>query len=70
MQSDYSDQSVNWILTARSDICGLVVGNLSKWWTVIHWAAEALVIYCMSCYEEPDLMDFTLPIMLETFQQD
>lgn len=39
MQSDYSDQSVNWILTARSDICGLVVGNLSKWWTVIHWAA-------------------------------
>lgn len=30
MQSDYSDQSVNWILTATSDIYGLVVGNLSK----------------------------------------
>lgn len=39
MQSDYSDQGVNWILTARSDICSIVVGNLSKWWTVIHWAA-------------------------------
>lgn len=30
VQSDYSDQGVNWILTARSAICGLVVGNLSK----------------------------------------
>lgn len=38
-QSDYSDQSVNWILTARSDICSLAVKNLSKWWTVIHGAA-------------------------------
>lgn len=27
MQSDYSDQGVNWILTARSDICGIVVGK-------------------------------------------
>jgi len=30
MQSDYSDQSVNWILTARSDICSLVVGTFQS----------------------------------------
>lgn len=30
MQSDYSGQGVNWILTGRSDTCSPVVGSLSK----------------------------------------
>lgn len=31
---------------------------------------EALVIYCMSCYEEPDLNGLTLPYnATETFQR-
>lgn len=39
MQSDYSGQGVNWILTGRSDMCCLVKRSLSKWWTEIRLAA-------------------------------
>lgn len=42
MQSDYSSQGVNWILTGRSDTCSPVVGSLSKWWTIIQRAAWSL----------------------------
>lgn len=42
MQSDYSGQGVNWILTGRSDTCSPVVGSLSKWWTIIQRAAWSL----------------------------
>lgn len=39
MQSDYSGQGVNWILTGRSDMCSPVKRSLSKWWTEIRLAA-------------------------------
>lgn len=39
MQSDYSGQGVNWILTGRSDMCSPVKRSLSKWWTETRLAA-------------------------------